>query len=151
VLNKSIARSMPELEALIHEIRGQKVMLDSDLARIYGLPTKAFNQAVKRNTDKFSADFMFRLAAKKAREFQHSRSQIVTASRRNIRAAHSSLPSTAPSWRPTSLPPRFADEYDARGRRRMDCIGRMVMRPSVSGEREPTFSSCERFSKCAHC
>jgi hypothetical protein len=76
---------MPELEALVHEIRGQKVMLDSDLARIYGLPTKAFNQAVKRNTDKFSADFMFRLAAKKAREFQHSRSKIVTASRRNIR------------------------------------------------------------------
>jgi hypothetical protein len=50
------------------------------------VPTKAFNQAVKRNADKFPADFMFRLNAKEAWEFQHSRSQNVTASRRNIRA-----------------------------------------------------------------
>src|SRR6266550_1473248 len=78
---KSIVQSLPELETLIYEIRGQKVMLDSDLARIYGVPTKAFNQAVKRNVDKFPADFMFRLTAREARELQRSRSQIVTLKR----------------------------------------------------------------------
>ena len=56
-------------------------MLDSDLARIYVVPTKAFNQAVKRNGDKFPADFMFRLTAKEAGSLRHSRSQIVTLKR----------------------------------------------------------------------
>lgn len=42
-------------------IRGQKVILDADLAALYGVPTKAFNQAVKRNRDRFPLDFMFRL------------------------------------------------------------------------------------------
>jgi phage regulator Rha-like protein len=69
------------LETLIYEIRGQRVMLDSDLACIYGVPTKAFNQAVKRNVDKFPADFMFGLTAKEAGSLRHSRSQIVTLKR----------------------------------------------------------------------
>ena len=42
-------------------IRGQKVMLDADLAELYGATTKAFNQAIKRNRDRFPSDFMFRL------------------------------------------------------------------------------------------
>ena len=46
---------------LIYEIRGQKVMLDFDLARIYGYTTKAFNQQVKNNIEKFPEDFMFQL------------------------------------------------------------------------------------------
>ena len=78
---KSIARKIPALETLIYEIRGQRVMLDSDLARIYEIPTKAFNQAVKRNLDKFPADFMFRLTAKEAGSLRHSRSQVVTLKR----------------------------------------------------------------------
>ena len=78
---KSIARNIPALERLIYEIRGQKIILDSDLARIYGVATKAFNQAVKRNADKFPADFMFRLTAREARRFQRSRSQFVTLKR----------------------------------------------------------------------
>jgi ORF6N domain len=57
VPKKSIAPAAPELETLIYEIRGEKVILDSDLARIYGVATKAFNQAVKRNADKFPAEF----------------------------------------------------------------------------------------------
>jgi len=61
VLSKSIIRSIPEFETLIYEIRGQKVMLDSDLARIYGTPTGALNRAVKRNADRFPKDFAFRL------------------------------------------------------------------------------------------
>lgn len=42
-------------------IRGEKVILDADLAAFYGVPTKALNQAVKRNRERFPADFMFRL------------------------------------------------------------------------------------------
>jgi len=45
----------------IYEIRGQKVMLDFDLAELYGVETKVLNQAVKRNTDRFPADFWFKL------------------------------------------------------------------------------------------
>lgn len=44
-------------------IRGQKVMIDADLAELYGVPTKALNQAVKRNARRFPADFMFQLTA----------------------------------------------------------------------------------------
>jgi hypothetical protein len=55
-------------------IRGQKVMLDSDLASLYGVPTRVLNQAVRRHRDRFPADFMFRLTA---RENTALRSQIV--------------------------------------------------------------------------
>jgi hypothetical protein len=70
-----------QLEELIREIPGQKVILDSDLARIYGVPTKALNQAVKRNAEKFPSDFMFRLTVDERRALQRSRSQIVTLKR----------------------------------------------------------------------
>lgn len=49
------------LESMIYEIRGQRVMLDFDLARIYGYSTKAFNQQVKNNIEKFPDDFMFQI------------------------------------------------------------------------------------------
>ena len=49
------------IESMVYEIRGQKVMLDFELARIYGYTTKAFNQQVQRNIDKFPEDFMFQL------------------------------------------------------------------------------------------
>lgn len=49
------------MENLIYVIRGQKVMLDVDLAKIYGYETKSFNQQVKRSIEKFDNDFMFRL------------------------------------------------------------------------------------------
>ena len=76
---KSIVPS-DTLDRLIYEIRGQKVMLDADLAEIYGVTTKALNQAAKRNRNKFPSDFMFQLTAK---EFENMRSQIVTASNRS--------------------------------------------------------------------
>jgi len=56
-------------------IREQKVMLDKDLAKLYGVSTKAFNQAVRRNRQRFPEDFMFRLSAE---EYEALRSQIVT-------------------------------------------------------------------------
>ena len=61
----------------IYLIRDQKVMLDSDLALLYGVETKAFNQAVKRNIERFPEDFMFQLTQD---EFNHLRSQNVTSS-----------------------------------------------------------------------
>jgi hypothetical protein len=59
----------------IHEIRGERVMLDFDLAVLYEVPTKVLNQAVKRNNKRFPKDFMFRLTAV---EWQELRSQSVT-------------------------------------------------------------------------
>lgn len=61
----------------IHEIRGQKVMLDRDLAELYGVETKALKQQVKRNLDSFPEDFMFELTKD---EFEILRSQNVTSS-----------------------------------------------------------------------
>lgn len=52
---------MEAIEKKILLIRGQKVMLDSDFAELYGTTTKAFNQAIKRNRDRFPEDFMFQL------------------------------------------------------------------------------------------
>jgi hypothetical protein len=52
-----------QIEPLIHEIRGQKVILDYDLARLYGVETRLLNQAVRRNPDRFPADFLFQLTS----------------------------------------------------------------------------------------
>ena len=49
------------VQSLIYEIRGQKVMLDSDLARLYGIETRELKQAVRRNLKRFPADFMIEL------------------------------------------------------------------------------------------
>ena len=54
------------IKSLIRVIRGQQVMLDSDLAMIYGVETKALNQSVKRNGNRFPADFMFQLTKEEA-------------------------------------------------------------------------------------
>jgi len=62
------------IERRIYLIRTQKVMLDSDLAQLYQVPTSALNQAVKRNLDRFPEDFMFQLTRD---ELQSWRSQIV--------------------------------------------------------------------------
>ena len=69
------------VEPQIVTIRGQKVILDADLARIYGVATKVLNQAVKRNRDKFPPDFMFQLSEEEAAEVQRLRSQTVTLKR----------------------------------------------------------------------
>ena len=61
----------------IYFIRNQKVMLDRDLAILYGIETKVLNQAVKRNMSRFPEDFMFQLTEI---EFQNLKSQIVTSS-----------------------------------------------------------------------
>ena len=66
-----------QIESKIHEIRGQKVMLDYDLADLYEVETRALNQAVKRNIDIFPSDFMFQLTEN---EWERMSSQIVMTS-----------------------------------------------------------------------
>jgi len=63
-----------QVERRIYLIRREKVMLDYDLAELYGVPTRTLNQAVKRNRDRFPEDFMFQLSTPEARAL---RSQIV--------------------------------------------------------------------------
>jgi len=63
------------VDARIIEVRGHRVMLDADLAALYGVPTKALVQAVKRNLARFPADFMFHMTEQELRSL---RSQIVT-------------------------------------------------------------------------
>jgi alkylated DNA nucleotide flippase Atl1 len=74
--------AIEQIDTMIRTIRGTRVMLDRDLAKIYGVPTKAFNQAVKRNRQRFPEDFMFRLTQEEAKALQVSRSQTVTSSQR---------------------------------------------------------------------
>ena len=83
------------IESLIVTLRGQRVILDHDLAAIYGVSTKALNQAVKRNADRFPDDFAFQLTSEEAADIlkpqkaapskKAMRSQNVTASKRNVR------------------------------------------------------------------
>lgn len=70
-----------ELERRILLIRGSRVMLDSDLAAIYGVPTKRLNQQVRRNLGRFPDDFMFQLTEKEVAALAGSRSQSATLKR----------------------------------------------------------------------
>jgi hypothetical protein len=79
-------RAIVRVESLILPIRGEKIILDSDLARVYGVPTRRLNEQVKRNIDRFPRDFMFRLTQ---REFGSLMSQFATSNpgrggRRNL-------------------------------------------------------------------
>jgi hypothetical protein len=79
-LKSQIAKSKPPLRAedisrRIHTIRSHRVLLDADLAELYDVPTKAFNQAIQRNMNRFPEDFMFQLTEE---EFAGLRSQFVT-------------------------------------------------------------------------
>ena len=70
------------IEQKIYVIRGERVILDRDLADIYGVTTKRLNEQVKRNIKRFPEDFMFQLTTD---ELEEMRSQIATASKRNVR------------------------------------------------------------------
>ena len=73
--NKLSLVPVERIEQSILVIRGDKVMLDRDLAELFGVPIKVFNQAIRRNSNRFPEDFMFRLTK---REFDSLRSQIAT-------------------------------------------------------------------------
>jgi hypothetical protein len=81
-MNTSYVIKEENIAQQIFVIRGEKVMFDFDLAQLYGIPTKALKQAVKRNLNRFPDDFMFEL---KEKEFKNLRSHFVTSSWGGIR------------------------------------------------------------------
>ena len=74
-------RDLEALEPLIFSVRNQRVILDAALATLYGVSTKRFNEAFKRNRRRFPADFAFRVSTK---QFSNLRSQIATSSLQSI-------------------------------------------------------------------
>src|ERR1051326_1610374 len=73
----SLSATVQLIERRIYLIRGQKVMIDADLAELYGVPTSRLNEQVSRNKKRFPEDFMFRLTKEEA---ENLRSQIATSS-----------------------------------------------------------------------
>jgi hypothetical protein len=78
--SKRLTVPKANIDAMIRAIRGQRVMLDSDLARVYGVPTFRFNEAVKRNRNRFPSDFMFQLTAEEYQSLVGNSSQIAMSS-----------------------------------------------------------------------
>ncbi|MBI2926165.1 MAG: ORF6N domain-containing protein [Verrucomicrobia bacterium] len=74
------------LEPLIQVVRGERIILDVDLARIYGVPTKRLNEQVKRNTERFPTDFAFRLTTDEAVKLRRSRSRFAALERADNRS-----------------------------------------------------------------
>src|SRR5688572_25558516 len=101
---KPVAIPEPAIESRILVVRGHRVMLDSELAKLYGVRVKVINQAVKRNADRFPADFMFQLGWD---ELGALRSQTVTLNERPCcpRCCRASARSRS-TWR--SCAPSFA-------------------------------------------
>src|SRR5439155_25346888 len=75
---KTLVVSKGQIDSMIRSIRGVRVMMDSDLAKIYGVPTFRFNEAIKRNRHRFPPDFMFQLTRE---EFNSLKSQIAMSKR----------------------------------------------------------------------
>ena len=74
-MNQTLIVREENIASIIYTIRGEKVMLDMDLAELYGIDTRTMKQAVRRNIERFPADFMFKLTKD---EFDSLRSQFVT-------------------------------------------------------------------------
>ena len=121
------------IQTVVRTIRKQKVILDSDLALIYGVATKALNQAVKRNIDRFPVDFMFRLTSEELAELQRSRSQFVTLNRgHNIKYLGETFLVHA-SWR------------EALGQGRL-----LILSAFPIQQKRPDRASCERRNRQIH-
>ena len=104
--SKSTALFVPEkIAPLVHMLRHEKVLLDSDLAELYGVPTKVLNQAVQRNLDRFPDDFMFQLTED---EMEILRSQIVTS--RNAEPLRSQSVTLKPHGGRRTLPYAFTEQ-----------------------------------------
>ena len=81
-MKDKLSRYEPEdIEGKIYTVRGQRVIMDFDLAEIYGIPTKRLNEQVKRNIKRFPADFMFQLTKEEAQRWHLLRSQFATLKR----------------------------------------------------------------------
>ena len=84
--NRTNALGVPRIDARIHLIRGERVMLDADLSELYGVATKRLNEQVKRNAARFPEDFMFRLTPAEVEVL--NRSQIATGSQKHRDPRH---------------------------------------------------------------
>ncbi len=82
--SRSLSTALSAIEGVIHTVRGERVILDADLAKLYGVPTKALNQAVRRNRQKFPPDFLLELSNAEAANLQRVRLQQDTISRSQI-------------------------------------------------------------------
>ncbi|RZB29894.1 MAG: hypothetical protein SRB1_02174 [Desulfobacteraceae bacterium Eth-SRB1] len=109
---KGIMIPVERIEQAILLMRGQKVMLDADLAVLYEVPTKALNQAVKRNERRFPPDFMFRLTKKE-------KGELVTNCDRFERLKHSS-----------ALPRALEQKYDEQFKVVFDAIRALMTPPA---------------------
>lgn len=99
--SKKLTLKHHAIDNLIREIRGQKVILDADLAMLYGVEARSLNQAVARNRKRFPTDFLFQLSAD---EYENIRSQIVTAEvreRNSSQIVMSSRKHRGRTYRPT--------------------------------------------------
>ena len=94
-------QQLENIENLIRVIRGKQVMLDRDLARLYGVETRVLNQAVQRNIERFPEDFMFQLTKD---EYENMSSQFVTTSK-DATNMSSQFVTTSPQKRPKSAVP----------------------------------------------
>ena len=83
--NETSLITLDLVERKIYVVREQKVMLDNDLATLYGVETRVLNQAVKRNNQRFPEDFMFQLTKE---EFENLKSQSVTSNSGNYGGRH---------------------------------------------------------------
>lgn len=102
-----LALKSENVAQLVLLVRGEKVMLDVDLAMLYGVSTKALNQAFRRNKNRFPDDFVFQLTRE---EFEGMRSQIVTTSR-DARTMRSQIVTTSQKYRRSdSLPFAFTEQ-----------------------------------------
>jgi hypothetical protein len=107
VSNRAVVLKPENVAQLVFFIRGEKVMLDADLAKLYGVTTKALNQAMRRNKTRFPEDFAFRLSRE---EFDNMRSQIVTTSRDPL-SIWSQIVTTSQKYRRSdSLPVAFTEQ-----------------------------------------
>jgi hypothetical protein len=93
-MSKKLLKYDPEIiSGKIFTVRGQRIILDFDLAEIYGVPTKRLNEQIKRNKNRFPADFMFKITSHEWEALKSQiailnssmRSQFATASKRNVR------------------------------------------------------------------
>ena len=91
-MNENLILREENIASIIHMIRGEKVMLDMDLAILYGMQTRLLKQAVRRNIQRFPSDFMFELTRD---EYNSLRSQIVTLE--NLDNFHSEMQITSPN------------------------------------------------------
>ena len=137
-------RKLVEIEQQIYSIRGVRVMLDSYLAAIYGVSAKRLNEQVRRNPTRFPKDFAFQVSPL---EYDALRSQIATlniAGGKGLRYQIGTLKTGRGQHR--KYCPWAFTEYDVRGRRRMDCIGRWESDRALGRSRVNTALSWQQMS-----